>query len=153
MKLAIGSDHGGFPLKEQLRDILRGKGHEVADLGTYNSESTDYPDYAAAVARAVANGEAERGILVCTTGVGMTIAANKINGIRAAMGFNPDEARLARAHNNANVLTFGGKYIEAPAAAELVDIFLTTEFDGGRHARRVAKITALECDCVKQQEP
>jgi len=129
MKLAIGSDHGGFVLKEQLRDILRDKGHEVVDLGTYSAASTDYPDYGAAVARAVASGQAERGILICTTGVGMTITANKINGIRAAMGVNPDETRLARAHNNANILTFGAKYID-----------------------RVAKITALESDCGKLEK-
>ena len=144
MKIAIGADHAGFSLKERLRDILREKGHQVTDFGANSTESTDYPDYAAPVAEALMSGEAERGILVCSTGIGMSIAANKIPGIRAAVGFNPEEVRLTRAHNDANVLTLGEKFTAASTAEAMVDIFLATAFDGGRHARRVAKIAALE---------
>jgi len=148
MKIAIGSDHAGFTLKEGIRELLRGKGYEVEDFGTTSDESTDYPDFAAAVARAVAAGAAARGILVCSTGVGMSIAANKVRGIRAALGVNPDEVALSRAHNNANVLTMGAKYTDLSTAGELIDIFLATKFDGVRHARRVGKIMALETESV-----
>jgi ribose 5-phosphate isomerase B len=144
MKIALGADHAGFVLKDQLRDELRQAGHEVTDFGTSSPESTDYPDYAAAVGHAVAAGEFERGILVCGTGVGMAIAANKIHGIRAAAGGNPDEVRLARQHNDANVLTLGGRFMLPEPAAALVNIFLDTPFEGGRHQRRVDKIAQLE---------
>lgn len=144
MRIAIGADHAGFTLKNDLRDALRGAGYEVADLGTDSTASTDYPDYALKVARQVASGEADRGVLVCGTGIGMSIAANKIHGIRAALGTNPEEVRLVRAHNDANVLTFGEKFIDTPTAENLTKIFLETPFDGGRHQRRVNKITALE---------
>jgi len=144
MKIAIGADHAGFALKDQLRDELSRAGNEVTDFGTNSAESTDYPDYAAAVGRRVAAGQADRGILVCGSGVGMSIAANKIHGIRAALGVNPDEVRLVRQHNNANVLTLGSRFIDRPAAWELVRIFLDTPFDGGRHERRVEKISRLE---------
>ncbi len=144
MKISIAADHAGFALKQKLADRLSKHGYEVADLGTTSEESTDYADYAAAVGRDVAQGRSDRGILVCSTGVGMSIAANKINGIRAALGTNPEEVRLTRAHNDANVLALGAKFIDEAAAGELVDIFLSTGFDGGRHARRVAKITQLE---------
>lgn len=150
MKIAIGADHAGFVLKEKLVEKLRAGGHEVADHGTTSAVSTDYPDYAAAVGRDVAAGRAERGILVCSTGVGMSIAANKVPGVRAALAFNPDEVRLTRAHNDANVLTLGAKYNDENSAAELVDIFLSTPFDGGRHARRVAKIHETEQHPEKQ---
>jgi ribose 5-phosphate isomerase B len=146
MRIAIAADHGGFALKEALRHELQRKGHEVRDYGTSSLESVDYPDYAALVAKDVVSGGAERGILVCTTGVGMSIAANKIDGIRAALAVSPDEVRLTRAHNDANVLTLGAKYVDQAHAGELVDVFLSTEFDGGRHATRVAKIAALEHD-------
>lgn len=144
MKIAIGSDHAGFDLKEQLRDGLRAAGFEVTDLGTASAESTDYPDYAAAVARAVRDGEAAKGILVCSSGVGMSIAANKIKGIRAALGTHPEEVSFVRRHNDANVLAIGAKYTDAALARELVNIFLTTEFEGGRHQRRLDKIKVLE---------
>ncbi|PYT17843.1 MAG: ribose 5-phosphate isomerase B [Acidobacteria bacterium] len=144
MKIAIGADHAGFALKEQVRDALRSAGHEVIDLGTDTPESTDYPDYAGAVAKDVAAGFAERGVLVCATGVGMSIAANKVAGVRAALGFDADEVRLTRAHNNANVLTLGARYTGADAANEMVRVFLETPFDGGRHALRVEKIGKLE---------
>jgi len=143
MRIVLGSDHAGFPLKQHLVDNLRSKGHDVSDLGTDSTESTDYPDYAGAVGRAVSGGNANYGILVCGTGVGMSMAANKMPGIRAVLGVGQEQVRLARAHNNANVIAFGN-WTTAPAAAEqLVELFLTTEFEGGRHARRVAKIEAL----------
>ncbi|MGH9663093.1 MAG: ribose 5-phosphate isomerase B [Bryobacteraceae bacterium] len=144
MKIAIGADHAGFFLKEKLRDWLRAEGHEVDDLGAASAEPADYPDFAEAVSRDVISGKAERGILVCSTGVGMSIAANKVPGIRAALAVNPEEVRLTRAHNDANVLTLGARYIDAPAAETLIGIFLQTGFDGGRHQRRVSKIAELE---------
>lgn len=144
MKIAIASDHAGFSLKEQLRQELERKGHQVVDYGTNSPDSVDYPDFAQVVGNEVSQGRADRGILVCYTGVGMSIAANKVPGVRAALGTNPEEVRLTRAHNDANVLTLGAKFIEEPAAEQLVDVFLGTEFEGGRHARRVAKIARIE---------
>lgn len=144
MKIAIGSDHAGFALKERLRDKLRAEGHEVVDLGTSSTESTDYPDFAAAVGHAVRDGAAEKGVLVCSSGVGMSIAANKIKGIRAALGTHPDEVSYVRRHNDANILAIGQKYTEPAEAEVMVDVFLTTEFEGGRHQRRLDKIKALE---------
>ena len=144
MKIAIGADHAGYALKDLVRDVLRQAGHEVTDVGTNCAESTDYPDYAGAVAIGVVSGTADRGILVCSTGVGMSIAANKIDGIRAAIAFNVDEVRLTRAHNDANVITIGARYTDPEAAHEMVRIFLETPFEGGRHARRVGKIAELE---------
>ena len=144
MKISIGADHAGFTLKEDIRRRLEAAGHQVVDHGTTSTESTDYPDYAVAVGHDVQHGDAERGILVCSTGVGMSIAANKLHGIRAANVWNADEARLSRQHNDANVLALGARYTNADQAGELVNIFLTTPFDGGRHARRVGKITDAE---------
>jgi RpiB/LacA/LacB family sugar-phosphate isomerase len=144
MKIAMGADHAAFPLKNHLRDSLRLAGHEVTDFGTDSAESTDYPDYAKLVAESVASGASDRGILVCTTGMGMCIAANKIDGIRAALAMNRDEVQLTRAHNNANVLTLGSKYTGETDAREFVRLFLETPFEGGRHQRRVDKISALE---------
>ena len=144
MKVAVGADHAGFVLKEHLRRRLEQEGHQVVDEGTNSTASCDYPDFAALVAHDVTEGRAERGILVCGTGIGMSIAANKISGIRAAMGTVPEEVRLSRAHNDANILTLGARFIEEPAADALVDVFLATAFDDGRHSLRVAKIAALE---------
>ena len=144
MKVAIGADHAGFILKEHLRPRLEHAGYQVLDEGTHSTESCDYPDFAAPVAHDVVEGRADRGILICGTGVGMSIAANKVAGVRAALGTVPEEVRLARAHNDANILTLGARFIEEPAADALVDVFLETAFDGGRHARRVAEIAALE---------
>jgi ribose 5-phosphate isomerase B len=144
MRIAIGADHAGFALKQHLCDKLRRDGYEVADCGTHSSESCDYPDFAAKVAREVAAGHAERGILVCYTGVGMSMAANKVPGIRAALGTCPEEVRLVRGHNDANVLTLGAKFTTEADAQNLVETFLHTAFEGGRHARRVAKISELE---------
>ena len=144
MKIAIGADHAGVELKDRLREALRGAGHEVVDFGTNSRESTDYPDYAKAVAEGVAHGDAERGILVCSTGVGMSIAANKVEGIRAALAVQPEQVRLTRAHNNANVLALGANFTEAATAEEMVRVFLNTPFEGGRHERRLEKIRQLE---------
>jgi ribose 5-phosphate isomerase B len=144
MKIAIGADHAGFVLKEQLRRDLAGDGHEVVDFGTNSQESCDYPDYAQSVAREVAHGRSDRGILVCSTGIGMAMAANKVAGVRAAHVGSEDEARLTREHNDANVLTLGAKYLDEPRALAMARIFLETEFAGGRHSRRLAKIALLE---------
>ena len=147
MKIAIGADHAGFLLKEELREKLRAAGHDVTDVGTSSQQSTDYPDYAGQVAQRVARGQAERGILICCTGVGMSIAANKVPGIRAALAMNADEVELTRAHNDANVLTFGAKYTDAASAWNMASVFLATAFEGGRHARRLEKIAELEKTC------
>ena len=144
MKIAIGADHAGFALKEELRQALRDKGMEVVDFGTDSPQSTDYPDYAAAVGHAVAHGEVDRGVLVCSTGVGMSVAANKIRGIRAALAYNEDAVQYTRRHNDANVLTMGAKYLNLAQAEQLVEIFLQTPFEGGRHQRRVEKIACIE---------
>ena len=144
MKIAIGADHAGFELKNQLGDALRQTGHEVCDYGTNSADATDYPDYAWRVATAVAAGTVERGVLVCGSGVGMSIVANKVPGVRAAIGITPDEVRLIRSHNNANVLTLGARFTDHALARDLVRTFLETPFEGGRHERRVAKISQLE---------
>jgi ribose 5-phosphate isomerase B len=144
MKIAIAADHAGFALKEQLRLKLAEDGHEVIDFGTGSTESCDYPDYAQQVGREVAQGRSDRGILVCSTGIGMAMAANKIAGVRAAPAQSEDEVRLTREHNDANVLTLGARYLNEERAAGLIETFLQTEFTGGRHARRVAKIAQLE---------
>ena len=144
MKIAIGADHAGFALKEKLRARLTREGHEVVDYGTGSADSCDYPDYAQAVGREVGAGRTDRGILVCSTGIGMAMAANKVDGVRAAPAQSEDEVRMTREHNDANVLTIGAKYLDEAHAEALIDIFLNTEFTGGRHARRVAKIAQLE---------
>ncbi len=144
MKIAIGADHAGFHLKEHVKEKLVSLGHEVVDKGTNSDESTDYPDYAKQVAAGVSQGEVDRGILVCSTGVGMSIAANKVRGVRAALAVNPEEVRLTRSHNNANVLTLGARFTTPEDADQYVETFLTTDFEGGRHARRLGKIEAIE---------
>ena len=144
MKVALGADHAGFELKEALSSYLTAAGHEVADLGTHSTQSTDYPDYAAAVGRAVSAGEAERGVLVCGTGIGMAIAANKVPGVRAANGYDLTSAHLARAHNDANVLTLGGRLLAAWKAQAILEEFLSTPFEEGRHRHRVGEIESLE---------
>jgi len=144
MKIAIAADHAGFALKERLRAKLAEQGHEVADFGTASTESCDYPDFAQQVAREVGQGRVDRGILVCSTGIGMAMAANKVDGVRAAPAQSEDEVRLTREHNDANVLTLGARYLDEDRASALIGIFLDTQFTGGRHARRVAKIAQLE---------
>jgi ribose 5-phosphate isomerase B len=141
MKIAIAADHAGVSLKQRLARQLKRDGHEVQDLGTDGTESVDYPDFAHAVARAVQGGQAERGVLVCGTGIGMSIAANRSAGIRAAKCNDPQEARLARAHNDANVLCLGARILDPTTADEVLGAFLTTDFEAGRHARRVDKLT------------
>ncbi len=152
MKVALGADHAGLELKDRICATLVQAGHEVDDLGTYRPDSCDYPDFAAKVAREVAAGRAERGILVCATGEGMSMAANKIEGIRAAVCNELYTARFARLHNDANVLTLGARVVGVERALEIVEVFLSTDFEGGRHQRRVDKIMALEDDderCAK----
>lgn len=144
MKIAIGSDHAGFELKEKVGPLLEAAGHEVLDVGTDSEEPVDYPDFCAAAARAVVDGRAERGILLGGSGQGEQIAANKVPGVRAALCNDLYLAELARRHNDANVLTLGGRVTPPDTAARLVRIFLDTPFEGGRHQRRVDKITALE---------
>lgn len=147
MRIAMGADHAGYELKDELHRQLTAAGHTVVDFGTDSAASTDYPDYAKQVAQSVAGGGADRGILVCSTGVGMSIAANKVRGVRAALAFNVDEVRLTREHNDANVLALGARYVDATAAGELVKTFLETPFSGGeRHARRLAKVAELETE-------
>ena len=147
MKIAIGSDHAGFHLKTALRDLLRNEGYSVEDCGADSTESSDYPDYAEKVCRAVTGGGAELGVLCCGTGVGVSIAANKVKGIRAAAVSEPVSARLARSHNNANVVCVGERIVGVEVAAEVVKTFLETPFSQGeRHQRRIDKITKLEVD-------
>lgn len=144
MKIAIGSDHAGFFLKEKLRAYLVGTDAEVMDKGTDSGDSVDYPDFAEKVAADVSSGKADRGILVCGTGIGVCISANKIHGIRAAQAWNPEIACLSRQHNDANVLCLSGRFLEPALAIEMIKVWLTTPFEGGRHQRRVDKISALE---------
>ena len=142
--IVIASDHGGFALKQELMAHLREKGVEFEDIGTYDEQSCDYPDYAAKAARGVADGTWERGILVCGTGIGMSLAANKIPGIRCALLSDCFSAEMCRAHNHANMMALGGRVVGPELAKRIVDIFLATEFLGGRHARRVEKLMELE---------
>jgi ribose 5-phosphate isomerase B len=144
VRIAIGSDHAGFALKGLLTEHLRELGHDVIDHGATNQDPVDYPDYAARVARAVAEARAELGVLICGTGVGMSMAANKVRGIRAAAVSEPTSARLAREHNDANVLCVGQRIVGTEQARACVDAFLKSSFQGGRHLPRVAKIRALE---------
>jgi ribose 5-phosphate isomerase B len=147
MKIALGADHAGFELKEKLRGYLQQKGITVDDRGTKSPESVDYPDYARLVGEDVINKKADFGILVCGSGIGMSIAANKVSGIRAVNAHDETEAHLAREHNNANVLTLGGRFLDESAAQKIIDKWLNTPFAGGRHALRVDKIAAMEREC------
>lgn len=144
MRVSIASDHAGFDQKQALVGYLEAQGHDVADLGPADDGRVDYPDYAEKVARAVAGGQADFGVLVCGTGIGMAVAANKVDGIRAVNVVRPDFAALAREHNDANVLTLSGRFVSLEENESIVDAFLSTEFGGGRHAGRVAKIHDLE---------
>ncbi len=144
MKVAIGADHAGFEVKERLKAHLVKEGFEVRDLGTHSPESTDYPDFAYLVAHAVARGEAERGVLVCGSGIGMSIAANKVPGARAALVTDEWLAEMCRRHNDANVICLASRMQAAEALERFTEKFLKTPFDGGRHQKRVAKMTAIE---------
>ena len=140
MKISIACDHGGLELKNKIEDYLTQLGHAVVDFGTYSADRCDYPDFARPAAQAVANSDAERGILVCTTGIGVSMVANKIKGVRCALCVNADMAKMTRAHNNANVIALGQKYVDFDTAKDIVDNFLNTPFEGGVHAERVGKI-------------
>ena len=140
MKIAIGSDHAGFNYKEAIKDHLRQAGHDVDDLGTFTEASCDYPDYAHAVAHAVEQGQTEMGVLVCGSANGVAITANKHAGIRAAICWEKEIAILARSHNNANIICIPARFVSTDATFEMVDAFLATPFEGGRHQARVGKI-------------
>jgi ribose 5-phosphate isomerase B len=140
MKIAVGSDHAGLEIKSHVLTWLKGKMASVKDFGTNSSDSTDYPDYAHAVASAVEQGEYELGVLVCGTGIGVDITANKHQGIRSALVWNKDIAKLARSHNNANILSLPGRFIDIKTADEILEIFFSTKFEGGRHQNRIDKI-------------
>ena len=143
MKIAMASDHGGLDLKNRVKQYLEECGHQVVDFGTYTADSCDYPDFARPCAEAVANGSCERGIVVCTTGIGVSIVANKVKGVRCALCTNSDMATMTRRHNNANVLAMGQRYVDFDTAKQIVKAFLSTPFDGGRHQRRVDNIETL----------
>jgi len=144
MKIAIASDHAGFELKEKIKKFLEDLGYKYKDFGTDSDESVDYPDYGLKVAEAVAKKEYDRGILICGTGIGMCITANKIPGIRAALCHNVETAKLSREHNDSNILTFGARMIDEKTARDLVKVWLKTEFLGDRHLRRVNKMKEIE---------
>lgn len=144
MKIAIGADHGGFELKQALIPFLQGRDIEVLDAGTHSAESVDYPNFAEAVSLLVVNGEADAGIVICGTGIGISIAANKVPGIRAALVTSPEMAALAKQHNNANVLALGGRILSVETAEECVAAWLDAAFEGDRHIRRLDKISAIE---------
>ena len=145
MRIAIGSDHAGFQFKAILIDLIREMGHDVNDYGTYSEESVDYPDYIRPVAEAVARGEFECGVVLGGSGNGEAIVANKVKGIRCALCWDVTTARLARQHNDANVVSLGQRVVSLEAAKDLVAVFLTTEFEGGRHVRRIEKIAEHDC--------
>lgn len=144
MQIWIGADHAGVALKEQIKDLLEADRHKVTDQGAHTNDSVDYPDFAASVAQGVSSGSADRGILVCGTGIGMAIAANKFSGVRAAVCHDLDTVRLSRQHNHANVLALGARALDPKLALSMVREWLRIGFEGGRHDRRVRKISSLE---------
>ncbi|MCK5780374.1 MAG: ribose 5-phosphate isomerase B [Psychrilyobacter sp.] len=144
MKVAIGCDHGAFELKEKVIKFLQGNGYDILDLGCNSLDSVDYPKYGKAVGEAVVNKKAEKGIVLCGTGIGISIAANKVKGVRAALCNNTTTARLTREHNDANVLAIGARMVGDVLAFEMVETFLTTEFEGGRHQKRIEMISEIE---------
>jgi RpiB/LacA/LacB family sugar-phosphate isomerase len=147
VRIYIGSDHAGFPLKEHVAKHLTDEGHEVFDIGTDSAEeSVDYPDYGFAVAEAVADGKGDRGVLVCGTGLGIAIAANKVRTIRAVPVTDPEFVRLARRHNDANVVALAGRFTDPATADEIVDVFMSTPFEGGRHAARVGMLDRIDAE-------
>ena len=144
MRIGIGNDHSALELKAEIIEFLKEKGHEVVDFGTDSSESCDYPKYGEAVGRAVVAKEVDCGILICGTGLGISLAANKVKGVRAAVCSEPFTAKMSRAHNNCNVLAFGARVVGAELAKMIVDVWLNTELEGGRHQRRVDMIMEIE---------
>lgn len=149
MRIGLACDHGGFELKEELKAFLKSTGVEPVDMGSFNEESVDYPDLGVLVAEKVSRGELERGILICGTGIGMSIVANKFPGVRAALANDLYSARCSREHNDANILVIGGRMIGREVAKEIVKVWLSTPFAGGRHQRRIDKIKALEKQKMK----
>ncbi|MEJ5347376.1 MAG: ribose 5-phosphate isomerase B [Desulfosoma sp.] len=137
MKIMIGADHAGFELKEKIAEHLRREGHDVHDIGTFSLDSVDYPDYAFTVARAVSRGTVDRGILLCGSGIGMSMAANRVPGVRAVLASEPYAAKMSRRHNDSNVLCLGGRFLGLDLALEIVDVWLAEPFEGGRHCRRL----------------
>ena len=144
MKIALGCDHGGYDLKQHVIEVLEGLGHEIEDFGCHSKESCDYPDFGAAAARAVAEGSCDRGIVICTTGIGISITANKVKGVRCAHCADCLQAEMTRRHNDANMMAIGAGFTGPNMAERMGEVFLSTEFEGGRHARRVEKMMALE---------
>ena len=144
MKISMASDHGGYALKEEIKAYLAEQGHEVEDFGCHDTASCDYPDFGEAAARAVAEGKCERGIVICTTGIGISISANKVKGIRCALCHDPWSAEMTRRHNDANMLAMGAGVVGPLLARQIVSTFLSHEFEGGRHQRRVDKMMAIE---------
>lgn len=144
MKIAIGCDHGGITLKDSIVNYLEERGVQIEDFGTFGTDSVDYPDFAYKVARSVADGKADKGILMCGTGIGISIAANKVNGIRCALCHNTETARLTAMHNDSNILAMGGRVIDADTAVNIVKAWLDTPFEGGRHINRINKISEIE---------
>jgi ribose 5-phosphate isomerase B len=147
VRVAFGCDHAGFELKEEIVSLIKELGHEVTDMGTFSKESVDYPDFAQKVARAVQQKECSMGVVICGTGIGVSIAANKVPKIRAALCTDAYMARMSRAHNDANVLALGSRVIGPGLARDIITAFLTTEFEGDRHKRRLDKISSLESGC------
>jgi ribose 5-phosphate isomerase B len=146
MRIAVGSDHAGFHLKEHVKAVLAARGHEVVDVGPATSGSVDYPQFAADAARLVSAGDADRGVLACGSGVGVAIVANKVAGVRAVNAHDPSEAEMSRRHNDVNIVTLSGARLGPSEADAIVRAFLRTEFEGGRHARRIGQITEMESD-------
>lgn len=144
MKIGIGSDHGGYNLKEEIKKYLNDKGYEVVDFGTNSNDSVDYPDFGQSVAEAVVDNKVEKGIVCCGTGIGISIAANKVPGIRCAVVSDTFSAKMSRAHNNANMLSLGERVVGRGLALEIVDVWINSEFEGDRHARRVGKLSGIE---------
>jgi len=144
MKVVVGADHAGFEVKEKVKNYLKRKGIEVEDVGTFSKDSVDYPDYAFQVASKVSEKKVDFGVLVCKSGIGMSIAANKFKNVRAALVFTPEMAKLARSHNDANVLSLSGEFTKEEEVYKILDTWLATNFEGGRHERRVGKITNIE---------
>lgn len=144
MKIAVASDHGGLELKQAVVELLKSRGLDVEDCGTHDSASVDYPDYALKAATAVAQGAADRGVVICGTGIGISIAANKVAGIRAALVHDEFTAQMAKEHNNANILALGGRVLSAQQGCHLVEVWLDSTYEGGRHQNRLDKISAIE---------
>ena len=149
MKIAVGCDHGGIVLKESVVNTLKALGTEVVDLGCYSTDSVDYPEYGEKVAKAVASGEADAGVIMCGTGIGISIAANKVKGIRAAVVTNTYMAKLTKNHNNANIIALGGRVISPDEAKDIVEAWYTAEYEGGRHQRRLDMISRIEDENFK----